>query len=363
VSSSYEDQLAKVQGLQRSVTEDDRHIEWCVEEGVIGLARTPMGRIEIFLEGQQLEARFKRVREALEYQRWFRACGDELLANRILLPAAGHFEQVAAFLCTELLRNDATTDLPQAFARTEPLIELAIDDLMIVDETFLGLCGEMLILQALMRGAPDEIVGEIIASWKGYRDTARDFQFGWVGVEVKTTTGLASSHLFSGVHQLEGGHGVDGAEEASFLLASIGLEWTDPGDLANTTSLPEVVDGLIERTTAALGPLADAFIDDLVGRIADYGLPAAMGYDHNTMAESARFNRRFRLQFVRCYDMADEAIRLLTTDDMRRRPFIEAESLGLRVNLPDQVTGDVNPVVGLANCARRIIEEGGSVRS
>jgi hypothetical protein len=56
--------------------------------------------------------------------------------------------------------------------------------------------------------------------------------------------------------------------------------------------------------------------------------------------------------------MTDEAIRLLTTDDMRARPFIDAKALHLRVNLPDQVSGDVNPVVGLSTCARRILEEG-----
>jgi hypothetical protein len=356
VISSYEQQLATVQGLRQSSTEEDRHIDWCVTEGVIGLARTPKGRIEIFLAGPELEARFRRVREALEYQRWFRADGGELLANRILLPAAGHFEQVAAFLSTELLRNDATTDLPRAFARTEPLIELAIGDLMIADETVLGLCGEMLMLHALLRAAPDERVADIVDSWKGHRETARDFQLGLVGVEVKTTTRATSSHLFRGVHQLEPGHGVDGAEETSYVLASLGLEWSDVEDPANTTNLPELIDGVIGRINEALGASAAAFIDDLVAQIADYGLPIALGYDHNAMAESARFSRRFRLRFARGYDIADdEAIRLLTTDDIRARPFIDAESLYARVNFPEQVRGDVNPVVGLVNCAHRIL--------
>lgn len=357
MTASYEDQLAKVQGLQRPASEDDRHIDWCVEAGVLGLARTPMGRIEIFLEGEEVEARFRRVREALEYQRWYRADGDELLANRILLPAAGHFEQVAAFLCTELLRNDATTDLPGAFARTEPLIELAIDDLMIAEETYRGLCGEMLVLDALLRGVPDSLVGEVLASWKGHRETSRDFQLGWVGVEVKTTTGLSSSHLFRGVQQLELGHGVDGEEETGFMLASLGLEWTDPDNDANTTALPDLVEGVSDRATAALGKAAGAVVDDLVGRIASYGPAAALGYDHRTMSDTARFGRRFRVRFVRCYDMTDPGIRLLTTDDMRSRPFIDADALHLRVNLPDQVTGDVNPQVGLSRCALRVIEE------
>ncbi len=352
MSSSYEQQLALVQGLRRSRTEDERNIDWSRPDGVIGFALTPKGRIEIFLPGPQLDARFRRVREALEYTRWFRAGGSELLANRILLPSAGHFEQVAAFLSTELLRNGATDDLPGAFTRTEPLIDLAIDDLMIADEAFLGLCGEMLIFHALLRAAPDHHVGDIIDSWTGYREVARDFQLGQVGVEVKTTTSSTSSHVFRGVHQLEIGHGVDRVEETSYVLASLGLEWTEG---ANTTSLPELVEGLVARTTEALGVAAGAFIDDLVARIADYGSPRTLGYDHTTMAETARFGRRFRLRFARGYDIADEAIRLLTTDDLRARPFIVAESLYARVNLPDQVRGDVNPVIGLADCAHRIL--------
>jgi hypothetical protein len=360
MTGSYEQQLARVQSLQRSRTNDDRHIDWCVTEGVIGLARTPLGHIEIFLEGPQLVARFGRVREALEHQRWFRTGGDELLANRILLPSAGHFEQVAAFLCTELLRSGVVEDLPLAFARTEPLNELAIDDLMIADETFVGLCGEMLVLRSLLQAAPDHGVGDVIESWKGHRETARDFQFRWVGVEVKTTTGLTSSHLFHGVQQLELGHGVDGAEETSYMLASLGLDWTEGEDGANTTSLPELIDGMIGRIGEALEPAAAEVIDELVTHIADYGSPTALGYDHNTMAESARFSRRFRLRFVRGYDIADETIRLFTTDDLRGRPFIDAESLYLRVNLPDQVSGDVNPLVGLSNCAHRILAAGRS---
>jgi hypothetical protein len=355
VTTSYEQQLAIVKGLRPSRTDDDRHIEWCVVEGVVGLARTSKGLIEIFLEGPQLNARFRRVREALEYQRWFRAAGPELLANRILLPAAGHFEQVAAFLCTELLRNDATTDLPEAFAQTEPLIELAIDELMLADEALIGLCGEMLVLNALLRYAPDTRVGALVEAWKGHRETPRDFQLESRGVEVKTTTRSTSSHLFTGVHQLEVGHGVDGAEEAAYMLMSLGLEWVDSEDGENTTSLPELIDAGLERITNALGSSADAYIGELVGHIADYGSPTALGYDHTTMLESARFSRRFRLRFARGYDIGDSAIRLLTTDDMRQRPFIDVESLHLRVNLPDEVTGNLNPVVGLSNCAQRIL--------
>jgi hypothetical protein len=355
VTSTYERQLALAQGLPRPDDDRNRSIEWGESGGALGLARTSKGRIEIFLPGEMLEARFRKVRDALEYQRWFRTNGEELLANRILLPAAGHFEQVAAFLSTELLRNGAVEDMPRAFAITEPLIELAIEDLLLADDTYVGLCGEVLVLRALVRAAPDNRVGDVLDAWHGYRETSRDLQLDAVGVEVKTTSRATSSHVFGGVQQLEIGHGVDGREESSYTLMSLGLEWTDAGDSGGSTSLPELVDGLIARATIALGASAATYVDDLLARLAEYGAARRLGYDHTTMAESMRFARRFRLRFARGYDMADGAIALLTADDLRARPFIEPESLFLRVNLPDQVRGDLNPVTGLANCADSIL--------
>jgi hypothetical protein len=354
--ASYEHQLQLVHDLPRSATDDGREIAWGATEGVIGLVRSPRNQIEIFLPGAPLEGRSRRVRDALEHQRWFRAAGDELLANRILLPAAGHFEQVAAFLTTELIRNGAVDDVARAFAQTEPLIELAIEDLLLANEAFVGLCGEMLVLHALLRTVGDEQVDRVVSGWKGFRATARDFQLQDVGVEVKTTTGSASSHLFSGVHQLEVGHGVDGVDEVAYFLVSLGLEWPDePIDQSNATSLPQLVDAVIRRLNEALGPSAAVIADELVARITQYGGPTKVGYDHRTMREGARFSRPFRVGFARGYDLADGAIRLLTTDDLRARPFIDTDSVRLRVNLPRQVRGDVNPVAGLSNCAEQIL--------
>lgn len=356
MSTTYEKQLELVGGLIRASSEDDRHIEWCSDAGPLGLARNPRDRIEIFVEGPELTPRLKRVREAVEYQRWFRSDGTEFLANRILLPSAGHFEQVAAFLCTEMLRNGAQNDVVAAFAKTEALIDLAIGDLLIADEALLGLVGEVVFLNALLQVSNDQRVPDLLGSWKGYRETARDFQVGPIGVEVKTTTASASSHRFSGIPQLEPGHGVDGVDEDSFFVLSIGLEWVNPDDNQNSVSLPQLVDDLIERITTATGSSSQLFVDEFIAQLAAYGPASAVGYDHRTMSESARFRRRFRLTFARCYDMTDKAIRLLSTDDMRARPFIDVSSVKVRVNLPDQVSGDVNPTTGLGACARMIVE-------
>lgn len=347
MSTTYEDLLRLVNGLQPAPSDDDREIEWCDGgAGPVGLARDPKGRIEIFLEGPELSPRFQRVRTAIEHQRWFRSGGDEMQANRILLPPAGHFEQVAAFLSTELARNGASDDIARAFATTEPLIDLAIADLMMADEVLLGLCGEMLVLHALLQAAPDDDVAQVLASWKGHRDTARDFQLGRVGVEVKTTTHSSSSHRFRGIHQLEVGHGVDGQFEDTFALLSIGVEWTSP-DEPHATTLPELIELVTERTRAALGGQAEPRIDDLLDHVEMYGSPTKIGYDHRTMSSAGRFSRPLRVLFARCYDMGDEAIHLLTTDDLRSRPFIDGDSLHARINLPARVRGDVNPVNGL----------------
>jgi hypothetical protein len=352
----YEEQLALVEGLPHAKSDSDREIGWGNSGGSVGLARTSVGRIEIFLPGPALKATLRRVREALEHQRWFRADGGALEANRILLPEAGHFEQIAAFLSTELLRNGAATDLSAAFAKTEPLIEMAIEELLLADDAFRGLCGEMRLLLALMREASDDRVTDVLTSWKGHRETARDFQLGLAGVEVKTTTRSTSSHLFRGVHQLERGHGVNGAEETTYLLVSMGMTWVNAHEQdENTTSLPKLVDDTISRLRATMGPAAEGASADFLAHVADYGAPGTVGYDHATMREHQRFRRRFRLAFARGYDIADPQMRLLTTDDLVQRPFIQPDSLHMRVRFPDQVTGDVNPVHGLRKCAQRIL--------
>ncbi len=66
------------------------------------------------------------MKTAMHYHSWHRDTLPPLNANRICLPALGHFDQVGAFIAAELLREKADANLERAFAVTEPLIELAI---------------------------------------------------------------------------------------------------------------------------------------------------------------------------------------------------------------------------------------------
>jgi hypothetical protein len=352
---SYERQLALVSGLERPTTATERAITWTDASRVLGLARDPDGHIEIFVQGPPLVATIQTVRENLEHQEWYRRDGDLLPASRLLLPSAAHFEQVAAFLCTELLRSGVLSDSAAAFARAEPVIALAIDRLRLSDQAILGLCGELLLLRALCVAAPAERVPHVIDAWKGWRETSRDFQLEGVGIEVKTTTRSASVHKVQGVEQVELGHGVDGAEESAFFLTSVGLQWTEASNEEGSVNLPELVDSIIGRTDAAMGSGAAPVVERLVQRIRSYGGANEVGYDHGTQASAPAFSRRFRSTFVRTYDMEDPRIQVLRTTDLDRAVDVDPRSVRFAIRLRDQVAGDVNPFVGLRRSAEELL--------
>lgn len=353
--TSYEQQMEVVHGLRSVQNQNDRQVNWCNEAESIGFALNSKQQIEIFLKGGPLTAQFRRVRNALENQTWYQSDGNEFRANRLVLPAAGHFEKVAALISTDLLNNGAEHDLETAFSQTEPLIDLAIGDLLLADETFLGLCGEMLVLRSLLREAPPADRPMVLRSWFGYRETPRDFQIGFTGIEVKATTTEASSHLFAGVHQTEVGHGVNGLEENTLFVCSVGLEWARHGAAVSTTSLPEMVEEVSHLVLGAGRSMTERDLVDFFRNVARYGNSREFGYDHHTMSEFSRFDRRFSVRFVRLYDMGDDTIRLITTDDLNQRPFIDSASLSFRINLPNRVNGDLNPVTGLSNATKAIL--------
>lgn len=354
----YERTLEQVAGLVRAQSEHDRTITWCDGHGTVGLARNPAGHLEIFVTGPELVPRSPVVRESLEHEAWFRRDGVRIPANRLLLPAEGHFDQMAAFLCAELLRNGAATSTSNAFAKTEPLIALAIERLRMTQQELFGLYGELLVLLQLLRLVDASGVAQVVRSWKGHRATARDFQLGYVGVEVKATSGEASAHLVQGVHQVEPGHAVDDSEESSLLLVSIGLRAVDAasaGGLGAGASLPELVDSIIDEVRQRTGGSAPAVLEELIDHIAGYGSASGLGYQHRAMASTAAFAQPIAVTFVRCYDMADGRIQVLRTADLDRRPHVDRESVRFRIQLPERVRGDENPVVGPEAAAWHIL--------
>lgn len=345
--TSYEEVLEQINVVPAGITGNDRTITWLTDAQVVGIARNSRGHLELFLAGDQLKPRTRTVKSAIHYHSWHRDTQPPLSANRILLPALGHFDQVGAFIAAELLREKADANLERAFAVTEPLIELAITRLEISENAILGLVGELLLLDALCRRADDVHVGPLVQAWDGWRRSARDLTWQDTGVEIKTTTRNTSSHAIHGVHQIEPTPATDDASgEARLLLVSIGLRQADPN--IPSLSIPSLVDSIIERLTATG---ASGSVDEFLSRVAMYGSESGIGYEHVTMFNEAPFTTPFTVTFIRGYDMADPAVEVLRRDDVVAHQHVDAQSLTFRVELPATISLD-NPVAG----ARRVAE-------
>jgi hypothetical protein len=345
--TSYEVVLNQINAVPAGTIGDDRAITWLTDAKVVGIARNSRGHLELFLAGDELRPRTGTVKTAMRYHSWHRAALPPLNANRICLPALGHFDQVGAFIAAELLREKADSNLERAFAVTEPLIELAIKRMEISENAILGLVGELLLLDALCRRAADPQVGPIVQAWDGWRRSARDFTWRGTGVEIKTTTRTTSSHAIHGVHQIEPTPASDDViGETRLLLVSIGLCQSDLN--APALSIPSLVESILDRLN---GTGASGLVDDFLTRVSMYGTESGIGYEHATMVNEAPFTTTFGVTFIRGYDMADPAVEVLRRDDLITHQHVDAQSVIFRVELPATISLN-NPIVG----ARRVAE-------
>ena len=227
-----------------------------------------------------------------------------------------HFDSVAAFICAELLANGANTGLAQAFIQTEPVIAMALKRARTGSEVVLGLAGELVAIEALTRGGEGAPAARVVRSWAGADRSARDIQLGHVGIEVKTTTGVTSTHHVQGFHQVEFGHGVGGVAETHLFLFSLGVRWLQPEPGVGET-IPELVETILARLPQPDG----AWFLECLKR---YGNDEATGYDHSAQNGSSAFARPFTLTFERLYDLRDPQVRIIRRSDVEtqcsRRP-------------------------------------------
>jgi hypothetical protein len=349
--SNYENVRSLIEHLPVAVSPDSRDVKWMTDASVVGAARDTDGRVELFLRGPEIKPTSSVIRDAIEYRLVHRDEQPPFEANRLLLPGFGHFDQVAAFIGTELLRSGADSSLLSAFGQTEPIIELAIERLRLSYQSTIGLIGELLLIDALARRAADAELARIFAGWDGWRMSSRDLRIGDTGIEVKTTTRSSSSHLIEGLHQVERSDGSDGstAEEHLFVV-SIGLTAATEG--GNSFAMPELVDRIVQRMLAAKLPASE--VEKFVFRISEYGATSGGGYDHHTQSSDAPYSMRFVTTFFRAYDMTDDAVRVLRSHDLVAYPHTDAASVRYRIDLPISVSAG-NPVSGANQAAGLII--------
>lgn len=343
VARSYEWLRGALSELRPARTPKDRVLVWADSRHSLAVSRDSVGRLEVFVVGDPLEASSALVAENLQHQFWTTQDGDVLPANRLVLPDAPHFDGVAAFLCSELLVNGADKDPADAFRRSEAVIALALRRGALSNQALVGLAGELFTLARLVERLPQRTT-QVIEGWFGAIPSSRDLQLEAIGVEIKTTSGPDSTHHIQGLHQIERGLSVDDAPETHLFLLSIGVEWL-PTTTAGGQSIPNLVETILERLED--GMLRDAFID----RVKQYGGDAAIGYDHRGNQDVARFRRRFQTRFERLYDLDDDRLHLLRGSDVDRATHVDINSLNYRVRLPTKVLGDLNPIAGMHTIA------------
>lgn len=345
---NYEELVDVLSAMEPAPSGSRRSVHWTGINRVVGLSRDPQGRIEIFIAGPELRCASDVLAANLAFNLWEGEGGHELRANRLRLPAEPHYDAIAAFLCTHLLDNGTDDNSQAGFTRSEPVIEIAFERSRLQSEALIGLCGELLVLRALLDRRPAHAL-EIFASWEGYGRSARDFHLQAVGIEVKTTRGSNSWHRVQGVRQVEIGHGRQGHPETALYLVSIGIDAPEEGAGGHEWSLPGLVDSILLRAEAAIESPGEyrALATRFLAQVRTYGSAFGEGYDHREMRNHVLFGTRFRTAFVRAYDMGDPAITVLRASDLVSFGMVDPQSVEFAVDLPPVVHGDINPVQGL----------------
>ena len=94
----------------------ERDVAWLAGDA-LGASRNERGQLEIFMRGPRLDCFHPNVRSRVDHDAWLQTNGTRLEANRLVLPAEGHYNALAAFLLTHLVENGAKEDLVKGFRK------------------------------------------------------------------------------------------------------------------------------------------------------------------------------------------------------------------------------------------------------
>jgi len=341
----FEELVRLVRAAVPAKTSDQREVRWVDAAESLGIARSQVGAVEIFIAGEPLEPVHARLRGRISHQEWLTSTGAPYSANQFTLLNAPHLDGVAALICLELLAKGVGDEDRRAvaFREAEPVIVLALEQAALSNQDLLGLAGELYLMEALA-ARTSLTIDFLVDSWEGAGHSTRDFQLGPVGIEVKTTAGSASTHHVQGTHQVELGVSVDEIPETRLYLLSLGVQWVPEGQDVGR-SVRDLVETLCER-------LSEDRRAYFIGLVRAYGV-TDMGYDLVGGGKSG-FDQKFVATFERLYDMGDDRIKVLRAADLQGLVHVDAGSVTFRVELPERVRGDVNPVPGLQAIAAAV---------
>ena len=356
--ASFEHLLQLAEALSAPSSENEREVCWCEQSNTVGLSRQINGSIELFLCGDELRSTSPLVRRHLRHDQWSRAGGGVFQANRLVFPAEEHFTAATAFLAEELLRREVVGSLQNGFALTEPLIEMMLRRTALSEEELLGLIGELRFLEVLLSVASDSTQRAIaLDAWRGHEQTSRDFVFGSTFVEVKATRGDRSIHQVSSLMQVDPRRSEADQPLEQLHLLSLGFKPVLPSETQVVCiSLPEQVDVLLKRLGGVATPEGRNELQNLLlEKVSRYGSIAGHGYVHDEMKNWTAYKSIWQHGFLRVYDMNDDAVQVLRRRDVKRRGHVVFESVRFTVDLPDRVTGELNPQNDLFELAKKLL--------
>lgn len=348
---SFEELRGRIGALPVALEGERRSVDWVSER--LGFGRDLRGSIEVFIAGEPLTGSSGATRRMLTHSTWDSARGEVFEANRLILPSEQHFDDFAAFIGAELLDRQIDSNPAAAFSETEPLIELALRLMRDGLEAWIGLVGELLVMEALLLAVGTGDIRRIVEGWAGHSPSKRDFAVGMVGVEVKTAVGHESRHHAQSVQQVNVSELP--ATEDALVLWSLGLD----SQVAQGRTVPDVVDSILDELRRCDKSTADELMADFLALTSRYCGNKLEPYRHDTGRASILYSRPFVVNFSRAYDLDDDGIRMLTRAHLADATHIDERSVEFDFVLPKRVRGDLNPVAGLQAGARAVIERAG----
>jgi hypothetical protein len=356
--TSFEKLLQLAEKLPRPVLEDEREICWCEDSHTIGFSRQLGGNIELFLCGEELKAGSPLVKRHLRFDSWTRTDGEVFQANRLVFPADEHYTAATAFLAEELLRKEAVVSLRNGFTQTEPLIEMMLRRTALSEEELLGLIGELRFLEVLLSVATNTVQRALVVNaWRGHEMASRDFVFGNAAVEVKTTRGARSVHHINSPMQVDPRRSESDEPLEQLDLISLGFKQISKTEEIVGISLPSQVDAILERLANNPGEIQRTELQCLfLEKVSAYGCVAGHGYVHDEMRNWSAYQSSWQHSFLRIYDMNDEAVQVLRRTDIKRRNHVIFDSVRFSVDLPERVSGEVNPQNDLFVLAKKFVK-------
>ena len=171
---------------------------------------------------------------------------------------------------------------------------------------------------------------------------------------MKTTSGDESIHQVSGVSQVEVGHSVGHGFESNLFIVSFGVVWWEGNDEESLT-IARIFAEIGEKIEDVLGENAPVEIEYLRESIIQYGAAHGIDLGPEKWEQGLFTKKKFRIKFVRSYDMTDPGIQVLRTPDLVSKVDVIQESVSFTIHLPLEVNGVLNPVKHLSPVVEQML--------